>query len=308
MHRKNRYDSHVHRLNYHHLLYFWTVAKEGSVAAACGVLHVSQPTVSGQVRLLEQSLGHALFEKQGRGLALTEVGRVVFRYADDIFSIGEELREAVRGKVGAARAVVRVGVSDALPKLMVYRMLAPAFSMPERVRVACFEGKFNELLSRLALHDLDVVLGDAPVAASSGFRAFSHKLGESALGAFAAAGLAAKLRKGFPASLDGAPVLLPTPNTLVRRGLDHWLASLEIRPEVVGEFEDSALLKVFGQSGRGVFFAPVAIEREIRSQYQVRLIGRVQAVREQFYAITVERRIIHPAVAHIAACARERLK
>ncbi len=308
MHRKSRYAGGVDRLNYHHLHYFWTVAKEGSVAGACRVLHVSQPTVSGQVRLLEESIGQRLFEKQGRGLALTEVGRVVFRYADDMFSIGEELRQAVRGRTSPARAVVRVGVADALPKLVVCRMLAPAFEMPGRVRIACFEGKFNELLARLAVHELDVVIGDAPVAASSGFRAFSHKLGESAIGAFAAAGLATGLRKGFPASLDGAPILLPTPNTLVRRRLDHWLGTLGIAPEIVGEFEDSALLKVFGQSGRGVFFAPMTIEREVRRQYDVRLVGRVADVREEFYAVTVERRIVHPAVAHIAACARKRLE
>ena len=295
-------------MNYNHLLYFWAVAKEGSIARACETLHLSQPTISGQLRVLEDALGHRLFEKRGRGLAMTEMGRVVFRYADEIFAIGGELRAALAGTAQGPPAMVRVGASDALPKLMVYRMLAPAFSMPEPVRVACFEGKFNELLARLAVHELDVVLGDAPVAASSGFRTFSHRLGDSALAAFGAPPLARRLRAGFPRSLHGAPVLLPTSNTLVRRGLDHWFSTLGIAPEVVGEFEDSALLKVFGESGRGVFFAPLAIEREIRGQYQVRLIGRVPEVREQFYAVTIERRIAHPAVAHIAACARERLR
>ena len=293
--------------NYHHLLYFWTVAKEGSIAAACDVLHLSQPTISGQLRALEQSLGHRLLEKQGRGLALTEMGRTVFAYADEIFTIGAELGEVVRGRPASAQPSVRVGISDVLPKLMVYRMLAPAFAMPEAVRVSCFEGKPPDLLARLAVHDLDVVLGDAPVTPASGFRAFSHRLGESALGAFAAPTLARRLRPGFPGSLDRAPILVPTANTLARRSLDHWLAARSLRPDIIGEFEDSALVKVFGQSGRGVFFAPLAIEREIRQQYNVQLVGRIPDLREQFYAVTVERRIRHPAVEQITSAARERL-
>jgi LysR family transcriptional regulator, transcriptional activator of nhaA len=297
----------MNRLNYHHLLYFWTVAKEGSIAAACEVLHLTQPTISGQLRALEQSLGHRLFTKQGRGLALTEMGRTVFSYADEIFTIGTELSDVLRGRPPAALGTVRVGVSDVLAKLMVYRMLSPAFAMRDPVRVSCFEGKLPDLLARLAVHDLDVVLGDAPVTPASGFRAFSHRLGESSMGAFAAPALARRLRPGFPSSLEAAPLLVPTSNTLARRSLDHWLASRGLRPDIAGEFEDSALVKVFGQSGRGVFFAPLVIEREVRRQYNVQLVGRIPELREQFYAVTVERRIRHPAVEHITSTARERL-
>lgn len=294
-------------LNYHHLLYFWTVAKEGSVSAACRRLNLAQPTVSGQLRTLESSLGHRLLERRGRGLALTEMGRVVFRYADDLFSIGAELMDVVRGRAPGSRLKLRVGIADVLPKLVVYRMLLPVLALPERVGLVCFEGKPADLLARLGVHELDVVLADTPAPPHSAVAAFSHRLGESGLAVFGAPGLAARYRRGFPRSLDGAPLLLSTPNTAVRRALDHWFDAHDIRPAIAAEFEDSALLKVFGQSGAGLFIAPSLVQAEIRDQYGVRLIGRLQGVKEQFYAISMERRIKHPAVVALTDAARARL-
>lgn len=295
------------RLNYHHLLYFRTVAREGSIAGACRRLHVTQPTISGQVRALEAALGQRLLVRSGRGLALTEAGRLVFRYADDIFALGDELLDAVRGRLPTGERRVRVGVADVLPKLVVYRILQSVLGMPERMRLVCYEGKASDLLGRLAAHDLDVVLGDTPVPPHSGVRAYSHRLGESGLSVFGAPGLARRHRPGFPASLDGAPFLLATPNTAVRRTLDHWFEARGLRPSIVGEFEDGALLKCFGQSGAGLFVAPTFIEREIRAQYGTRLVGRLEGAKEQFYAISMERRIQSPAVAVLTGTVRERL-
>ncbi|MGQ0626926.1 MAG: transcriptional activator NhaR [Phycisphaerales bacterium] len=297
----------MERLNYHHLLYFWTVAKEGSIAAACKRLHVTQPTISGQLRELQTALGHELLTRSGRGLVLTEHGRLTFRYADDIFALGGELLSAVRAQHRPAESRLRVGVADVLTKLVVYRMLLPVLRMPERVRLVCFEGKHDHLLARLAVHDLDVVLSDTPVSPHAGIRGYSHRLGESGLSVFGAPALARRYRAGFPGSLDGAPFLLPTPNTAIRRTLDHYFESRAIRPRTCGEFEDSALLKIFGQSGAGLFVGPTFIEREIRQQYSVRVVGRLSGAREEFYAISMERRIKHPAVTVLTTAVRRRL-
>ncbi len=294
-------------INYHHLLYFWTVAKEGSVTAACKRLNLAQPTISAQLRTLETSLGHRLLERSGRGLVLTEMGRTVFRYADDIFSIGAELLDTVRGRSPRSQHRLRVGVADVLPKLVVYRMLLPVLSLPEQIRVVCYEGKPSDLLAQLIVHDLDVVLGDIPVQPQAGVRAYNHRLGESGLAVFGTAALASKYRRGFPRSLDGAPMLLSTTNTVLRGTLDHWFESQNIRPAVTGEFEDSALLKVFGQRGSGLFIAPTLIEAEIKAQYGVRLVGRLPGVKEHFYAISMERKIKHPAVAVLTDTARAQL-
>ncbi|MBL8962490.1 MAG: transcriptional activator NhaR [Phycisphaeraceae bacterium] len=295
------------RLNYDHLLYFWTVAKEGSVAAACRRLHLAQPTVSGQIRTLERSLGHKLLERRGRGLVLTEMGQAVFGFADDIFSIGLSLIDAVRGRAPEERLRLRVGVTDVLPKLVVYRILLPILSMPERVRLVCYEGKQPELLARLTVHELDVVLADTPVPPHMSAGVYSHRLGESGLSVFGTHGLTRKHRAGFPQSLDGAPFLLSTTNTVVRRTLDHWLKAQNLRPRIVGEFEDSALLKAFGQSGAGFFVAPSLIEREVRDQYGVSILGRVPGVKEHFYAISAERKIKHPAMVVLTDYARVKL-
>lgn len=302
------YDPGMDRLNYHHLRYFWAVAREGSIAAACRRLHVTQPTVSGQLRELENALEQKLLERSGRGLALTERGRLVFRYADEIFAMGGELLDAVKGRAPLSEQRVRVGVADVLPKLVVYRLLLPVLQMPESARLVCYEGKPGELLARLAVHDLDVVLTDAPVPPHTGVRAYSHRLGESGLTVFAAPALASRHRPGFPGSLDGAPFLLSTPNTAVRRTLDHWFEAHRVRPVVAGEFEDSALLKIFGQSGAGLFAAPTFIEREIRNQYGVRVVGRLARARESFYAVSMERRIKHPAVSALTTSVRTHLR
>lgn len=292
-------------LNYHHLLYFWMVAREGSITKACEHLHLAQPTVSSQLRKLERSLGEKLFERAGRNLVLTETGRTVYRYADEIFALGRELREAVAGHAGSRPLRLVVGVPDVLPKLVVYRLLKPALELEDATQLVTYEGKLDELLADLALHRLDVVLSDAPAGPATAIRAFNHLLGECGIGFFGTAALARKCAADFPASLDQMPMLLPTENTTLRRSLDQWFSEAGVRPHVVAEFEDSALLKVFGQAGEGVFPAPLAIASEVQQQYMVQQIGRVDSIRERFYAISVERRLKHPAVLAISRHARD---
>jgi len=294
----------VSELNYNHLHYFWQVARHGSVTRAAEQLHLAQPTLSSQIRKLERSLGERLFERVGRNLRLTESGQVVFRYAEEIFALGDELFDALAG--GATDRPLRfaVGVADVLPKLITYRILQPLIALPEPVRLICHEGKLDDLLAELAAHRLDLVLCDAPVSPSSGVRAFNHPLGRCGTTFFATPELAKSYRKGFPGSLDGAPMLLPTGNTVLRRSLEQYFDTHQLRPDLRGEFEDSALLKTFGQAGRGIFPGPSAIEAEIRRQYDVRPIGRLAEVRQAFYAVSPERRIKHPAVVTIREQAR----
>jgi LysR family transcriptional activator of nhaA len=294
-------------LNYHHLLYFWVVAREGSIARASVQLRLAQPTISGQIRTLENNLGEKLFARSGRSLVLTDVGRVVFRYAEEIFGLGRELMDTLRGQPTGRPIRFIVGVADVLPKLVAYRLLEPTVCLSEPVQIICREGRPDRLLAELAVHELDVVLSDAPIGPTVKVRAFSHFLGECGVSFFGAASLAAVHRRRFPRSLDGAPFLFPTDNAALRRSLDQWFDSQGIRPRVVGEFQDSALMKVFGQAGRGVFAAPSVIEAEVRRQYGVRLIGRTDHVRERFYAISVERKIKHPAVAAICEAAHQKL-
>jgi LysR family transcriptional activator of nhaA len=291
-------------LNYHHLLYFWTVVREGGVAKAAAKLHLSQPTISAQIRQLEHALGERLLQRQGRTLVPTEVGRVAYRYADEIFSVGREFMETLRGRPAGRPLQLTVGVADAVPKLIVYRLLRPA-GRGEAVHLVCREGEPEQLLVDLAAHALDVVITDAPVPAHVRVKAFNHLLGESDTAFFAPPKLAASLRRRFPASLTGAPMLLPTSNTPLRRALDAWFEKQELRPRVVAEFEDTALMKVFGQGAPAVFPAPAAIERDICRFYGVRVVGRTDAVRERYYAISVERRLKHPGVVAITSAARE---
>lgn len=298
-------------LNYHHLLYFWVVAREGSVTRASEQLYLSQPTISAQIRALERSLGEKLFMKSGRNLVLTEIGRVVFRYAEEIFSLGRELTDTLKGRT-SARSVGRpvrflVGIADVVPKLIAYRVLEPALRLTESVHVICKEDKPERLLAELAVHELDLVLTDAPISPSVKVKAYSHLLGECGVTIFATAKLATVYKKKFPALLDGAPFLLPTDNTSLRRSLDQWFETQGIRPMVMGEFEDSALVKVFGQTGIGLFAAPTAIEEEVRKQYGVQPVGHIEDVRERFYAISVERKLKHPAVVAISETARQEL-
>lgn len=294
-------------LNYHHLLYFWVVAKEGTIAAACKELNLAQPTISAQLRTLERSLGEKLFTRVGRNLALTETGRVVYRYADEIFSLGRDLLDTVKGRPTGRPLRFNVGVADVLPKLVAYRLLEPALHLPEQVQLVCHEGSPPELLTRLAVYELDLVLSDSPIGPDVKVRAFNHLLGECGVSIFGTNDLAAKYRRRFPKSLDGAPFIIPTANTALRRALEHWFDSEDIRPSVFGEFEDSALLKVFGQAGVGLFAAPTVIEKEVQRQYSVKVVGRVESVRERFYAISVEKKVKHPAVLAIADEARQKL-
>lgn len=294
-------------LNYHHLLYFWTVARTGGVSAASAELRLAQPTISGQLRLLETQLGEKLFVRNGRRLELTEMGRVVYRYADEIFTIGRELLDAVRGRPTGRPLRLAVGIADQVPKLIAYRLIEPALKLAEPVRLVCREDKTERLLADLAMHELDVVITDAPMQSGFKVRAFSHLLGECGLAVFGSRALAAKYRRRFPRSLDGAPFLLPAEGTVLRRSLDQWFAQHDLRPHVVGEFEDSALLKTFGERGVGLFAAPAVIEAEIRRQFGLAAVGRLDGIRERFYAISVERRLKHPAVLAISDAAREQL-
>ena len=294
-------------LNYHHLLYFWTVAREGGVTRASEQLRLAQPTISGQLKALEEALGEKLFERTGRRLVLTDVGRVVYRYADEIFTLGRELQDTLKGRPTGRPVRFTVGVADAVPKLVAYRLLQPALTLPEPVHVVCREDKPERLLSELGLHSLDLVLSDAPASPGVNVKAYSHLLGETPVAFFGTEALAAAHGKGFPRSLDGAPVLLPTEGSSLRRSLEQWFDAEGLRPRVVGEIEDSALLKVFGQAGTGLFPAPVAIEAEIRVQFGVRVVGRVDAVKARFYALSAERKLKHPAVLAIREAARSEL-
>lgn len=294
-------------LNYHHLLYFWVVAREGSIARACDQLRLTEATVSAQIHALEEALGEKLFSRVGRGLVLTEMGRTVLRYADEIFTLGRELMDTVKNRPTGQPVRLVVGVADILPKLIVHRLLEPASNLPETVRITCREGKHDQLIAQLAVHEFDLVLTDSPIGSAVKVRAFNHLLGECGVTIFGPAQLAARYRPRFPRSLNGAPFLLPTDNTTLRRSLDQWFESEGIRPTVVGEFEDSALLKVFAQSGAGLFADPSVIEAEIRRQYDVQIVGRLEAVRERFYAISVERKLKNPAVIAISEAARQKL-
>lgn len=292
-------------INYHHLLYFWVVAREGGLVAAGKVLRLSHPTLSAQVHSLEDQLGEKLFTKVGRKLALTEMGRVVFRYADEIFTLGREMVDTVKGRATGQPLRLNVGVAEAVPKLLVRRLLQPALSLPEPVRLVCFEAPLEDLLTDLASHTLDIVISDAPVPSGSSVRAFTHPLGETGVSFFGTESLVKAYKKGFPASLDGAPLLLPLENLTLRRALNQWFDRHDVKPRVIAEFEDSALLKAFGADGVGLFPAPTVVEKEIVSQYGVQLLGRVKDVKERFYAISVERRLRHPAVLAISGAARE---
>jgi LysR family transcriptional activator of nhaA len=284
-------------LNYHHLLYFWTVVREGGMSRAAEKLRLSQPTVSAQVRRLEEALGHRLFERRGRVLVPTAVGRVVYKYAEDIFGLGGEMLEALRGRPSGRALQLTVGVANAVPKLIVSRLLQPLLRQRRDVKLVCVEGNPEELLTRLATHALDVVISDTPAPPHVRVRVFNHALGESGTSFFAPAGL---VRRGrFPKSLGGGPMLLPTATTAYRRALDEWFDTIGVRPRVVAEFDDSALLLAFAGSAQAMFPAPTVIEREVCRLSGARVIGRTDAVRERYVAVSVERKLKHPAVVAI---------
>ncbi len=294
------------RLNYHHLFYFWTVAREGSVTRASQQLRISQPSVSSQLAQLEAALGQKLFERKGRRLSLTPAGHTAQRYAEQIFTLGRDMQDALgEAGAGAPRRLV-IGVSQVIPKLVAERLLRPALAVAPDVHLDCREGPMADLVAALALHRVDVVLADEPSGRDVRVRAYNHLLGESGMtffGTTAASGLA----EGFPRSLHRAPVLLQAEGTAVRREMEAWFDDLGVRPKVVGEFEDSALMEAFGQRGMGVFAAPTVIEAEVTRALGVQVIGRVEQVRERFYAISLERRLRHPVVVALAESARRDL-
>ncbi|MFT7618335.1 MAG: LysR family transcriptional activator of nhaA [Planctomycetota bacterium] len=286
-------------LNYHHLFYFWTIVIEGSIAAASRELKVGRPSISMQLKSLETFVGSPLFLRRGRQLELTETGKLVFGYADEIFQTGRELVDAVRGRDVGKTQPFRVGIADVMAKMVAFQLLLPAFDMDEDFSLVCREDHPNQLFAQLALHELDLVLSDIPLSPGLDVKAYNHVAGESTTTLFAAPKLARKLKENFPASLSGAPFLMPARNTAISRPLTKWLEENDVRANVVGEFDDSALMKVFGQAGRGFFPGPTVVSERIQSQYGVQVVGELDQVRESFYAISPERKVKHPAVACI---------
>ncbi len=297
----------MRHLNYNHLHYFWTVAREGSIARAAETLHLTPQTISGQLKQLEERVGAPLFQRAGRGLALTETGELVAQYADEIFALGSELAQRVRSERPFAPAVLNVGIVNSIAKLIAYRIIEPALDGEAELRVVCREAELERLLGDLAVHRLDLVLSDRPIPAGLNVKAYNHRLGESGIAFFAHRSLAARYRRAFPGSLDGAPLLLPVKGNVLRRNLDDWFDTLDIAPRVVAEFDDSALLKAFGEAATGLFPAPTAITPQIEHMYHARRIGEVEGMTESYYAISPERKLKHPAVLRITELARERL-
>ena len=293
-------------LNYHHLHYFWMVAREGTITRASEKLHLTHPTISTQIKVLEDAMGEKLFERQGRRLVLTEVGRVVYRYAEEIFSLGREMIDTVKGRPSGKPQRLIVGIADSVPKLLVGKLLDPLRRSGDPFHVVCREDRPERLIADLATHGIDVVVSDAPLPTGSGVKAWSHLLGECGVTFFAAASLGIS-RRGFPQNLDQAPMVLPAWDSVSRRGLEEWFERSKIRPRVVAEIEDSALLKTFGEAGWGVFPVVSALAADVRSHYGVAVVGATDEIRERFYAISTERRIKNPAVAAIQEAARLKL-
>ncbi len=292
-------------INYHHLLYFWVIAREGTIKQACEVLNLSQPALSAQLAALENTIGQKLFLRVGRKLVLTDVGQETYRYADEIFTIGQELTNSLKGRRAAQPVRLVVGIAEVVPKMVAYKLLKVAFKEFESIKIVCWEGRLERLLGELAIHSLDIVLTDAPVPPSVSIKAHSHLLGETEVTIFSTDRLSQQYRKKFPQSLEGAPFLLPTNNSVLRRGMNEWFRRHQIHPLIVGEFEDGATMKAFGQEGHGLFPGSSVVAKEITRQYQVRKVGCVEGISEKFYGITVERRITHPAVLAISKSAKE---
>jgi LysR family transcriptional activator of nhaA len=292
-------------LNYHHLFYFWTVAREGSVAGASRQLHVGRPAISMQLKSLEKFVGAELFRRRGRYLELTKTGELVQTYADDIFSTGRELVDVLRGRPTGRPQRFRIGIADVMAKIVAFQLLLPALDADEQAVLECREDEPNRLFGQLAVHELDLVLSDIPLAPGLDVSAYNHVMGESTTTLFAARSLASELQRGFPQSLDGAPFLMPSSTAAIRNSLQHWFEERDLRPTVVAEFEDAALMKVFGQAGRGVFPAPTVVQAQICQNYDVVPVGVLDSVRERFYAISPERKIRHPGVARIVESAKQ---
>ncbi len=295
-------------MNFKHLYYFWWVAKTGGVMKAGEQLHVTPHTISGQIGILENELGTPLFAKRGRNIELTDAGKLAFSYAQDIFALGGELEESVRSfREGGRPIEFRVGVADSVPKAIAYRLIEPATRLPEPVRIVCRESKLESLLAELAVHRLDLVIAGAPIPPSVSVRAYNHLLGKSGISFFVAEGLFKSIKGAFPACLEGVQMLVPGRDAPVRSRLERWCETNKLRLRVVGEFDDSALMKTFGQRGAGVFIGPTVIEPEIEMQYGVKTLGRTNEIVEDFFAISVERRVTHPCVIAIASTATSQL-
>lgn len=297
----------MRHLNYSHLQYFWTVAREGSIARASKSLHLTPQTISGQLKLLDEAVGRPLFDRVGRKLVLSNMGRLVFEYADEIFSVGAELASVVRGNHMSGPKTLTVGIVSSMPKLIAERVIAPVLMGEQPVRVRCHEASLDQLLGELAVHKLDLVLSDQPVPDGLNLKAYSHRLGASGLSFFARRNESRRYKSKFPQSLGDAPTLLPSPQSALRRRLDDWFESLELSPRIIAEFDDSALLKAFGEAGAGVFAAPTVIEEEVCRMYRMAVIGRVEDIRECFYAISSERRLTHQSIVQITETARTQL-
>jgi LysR family transcriptional regulator, transcriptional activator of nhaA len=286
-------------LNFHHLRYFWMVARKGGVRRAAEELHVSQPSVSAQLRLLEESIGQKLFRRSGRNLVLTEMGYLVLNYADEIFSTGRELMNAVKQRPGKHPIRLNIGLTDAFPKLIAFQILKAAFRSDEAVHIICREGEIAPLIHQLQAHRLDIVLADEPASSALKAKTFNHRLGRSGITFCAVPALAAKLRRNFPQSLNDAPALLPATNMGMRAALDAWFDTQNIRPRIVGEFEDSALMEVCSAGGRGFTAVHTVIDRAALKHYGLRVIAKVEECGSDFYAITAERQLKHPAAVAI---------
>lgn len=294
----------IRRLNYQHLLYFWSVVRTGSLTRACEELALSAPTISAQLRTLEERLGEKLLTKSGRTLVPTEVGRLVYEYANEIFGLGQDLLEALEHRPTARPMRLVVGIDDVVPKEIAYRILEPALRLKRPVRITCREGTLERLTADLAVNEIDVVLSDAPLTSSLNVRAYSHPLGSCEVSWMATPTLAKTLRRGFPKSLDAVPMLLPTDDTAIRRALDHWLDKHDVHPLMIGEFEDYGLLREFARAGHGFAPVPAVLEEQFRREYGFAAIGPVSGVRGEFYAISVERKIKHPAITVVTDNAR----
>lgn len=294
-------------LNYKQLHYFWRVAKSGSIARAAEQLRLAPQTISSQIGTLEEALGTELFLRVGRRLELTAAGQLALSYADEIFQIGRELEETVRNRPGQGDILFRVGVADVVPKSMAYHLLAPALGSAGRVRLICREDKLERLFAELAIHKIDLVIADRPLPSQLGVKGYSHTLGRSPIAFYAVRKLAVHYRKGFPQSLSGAPMLLPSDGATMRGALTRWFSENQIEPRIVGEFDDTALMKAFGKAGTGIFPAPAILADEIRSQYDAEIVGRADSVATRYYAISIERKLIHPAVVAISKAAKSEL-
>ena len=294
-------------INLKHLRYFWAVASNGSIANASEILHLTPQTISGQLSELEYQIGTKLFQKAGRNLALTDAGRMVFNYAEEIFRLSTELEGVLDGRDPSAQLTLNVGIAMVVPKLLAYRILAPVLNLEQPVHLVCTEAPFVDLLADLSVHKIDLILADSPFSPGLNIRAYNHLLGESGITFFVREPDDKLYRDNFPQSLDNAPMLMPTTNCALRRSLELWFENFDVRPSVVAEFDDRALMKAFGEAAGGIFTSPTAVEDDVLDKYAVKVIGRSEEVRERFYAISAERKIKHPAISAITEAARQDL-